>query len=247
MAGTAVLAMRCTDGHEQASAVAEAVQALLAANRGVVLVAPGDLDGAATLAIGTTRSGGRALPVVAHTLVDPADPAFAHLDGALDPAPLAILEAEGIAALIRSGFPVVVAGSEPVVPYGDTYRRVTAVLDDAAVAQRLAGDIGALTLIFIVDDDGLLLADGSPAGEIDMDEAELRLTVEARLAPELRAAVRFLRAGGELAVITTPAHAAAALDGTPGPSQMLRIHRQLAHRRSEAPALAAGWYPSLLS
>lgn len=241
MAGTAVVAMRCTDGHGQIPAVADAVRALLAADRGVVLVAPGDLAGAATLAIGATRSGGRAVPVVAHTLVDPADPAFARLDAALDPAPLGVLEAEGIASLVRSGFPVVVAGSEPVVPYGDTYRRMTAVLDDAAVAQRLAGDIGALTLVFIVDDDGLSLGDGSAPAEIDMAEAELRLTVEPRLVPELRAAVRFLRAGGELAVITTPAHAAAALDGTAGPAQMLRIHRELTRPRSDAPALAVGW------
>src|ERR1041384_5314448 len=97
MAGVAVVAMRCVDGHNAyVPAMAEAVQALLAADRGVVLVAPGDLASAATLAIGRTRSGGRAIPVVAHILVDPADPAFVHLDGALDPAPLGVLEVEGI-------------------------------------------------------------------------------------------------------------------------------------------------------
>ena len=238
MAGTSVV---CTGGHDQVLAVADAVRALLTAGGGVVLVAPGDLAGAASLAIGTTRSGGRAVPIVAHTLVDPADPAFAHLDGALDPAPLGILEAEGIAALVRSGFPVVVAGSEPVVPYGDTYRRVTAVLDDAAVAQRLAGDIGALTLIFIVDDDGPALVDGPAVGEIDLAEAERRLAGGAPLGSELRAAVRFLRAGGDLAVITTPAYATAALDGTAEASQILRIHRHLARPRSDAPVLTFGW------
>jgi len=238
MAGTAVV---CTGGHDQVIAVADAVRALLTADLGVVLVAPGDLAGAASLAIGTTRSGGRAVPIVAHTLVDPADPAFADLDGALDPAPLGILEAEGIAALVRSGFPVVVAGSEPVVPFGDTYRRVTAVLDDAAVAQRLAGDIGALTLIFIVDDDRLALVDGPAAGEIDLAEAERRLADGPPLGSELRAAVRFLRAGGALAVITTPAYATAALDGTAEASQMLRIHRHLERPRSDAPVLTFGW------
>ena len=237
MAATAVV---CTGGHEQVLAVADAVRALLAADRGVVLVAPCDLAGAATLAIGATRSGGRAVPIVAHTLVDPADPAFADLDGALDPAPLGILEAEGITALVRAGFPVVVTGSEPVVPYDDTYRRVTAVLDDAAVAQRLAGDIGALSLIFIVVDDSLSLVDGAAVGEIDLAEAERRLADGSPLGSELRAAVRFLRAGGELAVITAPAYAAAALDGADA-SETLRIHRHLARPRSDAPVLTAGW------
>ncbi|MCA1847148.1 MAG: hypothetical protein LC792_28940, partial [Actinobacteria bacterium] len=175
-------------------------------------------------------------------LVDPTDPAFAHIDGALDPAPLGVLEVEGIAGLVASGFPVVVTRCEPVVPYGDIYRPVTAVLDDAATAQRLAGDIGALTLIFVVGDDGLPLGDRLADGEIDVAEAERRLAGDdPRLVPELRAAIRFLRAGGELAVITTPAHAAAALDGAADASQMLRIHRQLTRPRSDAPVLTAGW------
>ena len=241
MAGKVVVAMRWADGPEQVPAMAETARALLSAGQGVVLMPPGDQAGAATLAIGRTQSGQRAVPLVAHILVDPADPAFVHLDGALDPAPLAILEAEGIAALIGSGFPVVVANCEPVVPQGDTYQLVTAVLDPAATAQRLAGDIGAMTLIFIVTDDGLGLADGPRHGDIDVAEAERRLSTETDLGAELRAAVRFVRAGGELAVLTTPAHAAAALDGAADGSQMLRIHRELSRPRSDAPVLAAGW------
>jgi carbamate kinase len=239
MARTAVVAMRCADEHEHIPAIADAVRAL-AADGGVVLVSPGDAAGAATLAIGTTRSGRRAVPVIAHTLVDPADPAFAHPEGALDPAPLGILEAEAIAALVGSGFPVVVCGHVPVVPCGDAYQPVTAVLDDSAAAQRLAGDLGALALIFVVADDQLRLADRRAAGEIDVDEAE-RLAADSTLGPELRAAVRFLRAGGELAVVTTPSQAAAALDGSGDGTRTLRIHRELARPRSDAPVLASGW------
>lgn len=240
MARTAVVAMRCADEHEHVPAIAEAVRALLAADRGVVLVSPGDAAGAATLAIGTTRSGRRAVPVIAHTLVDPADPAFAHPEGAVDPAPLGILEAEAIAALVGSGFPVVVSGHVPVVPCGDAYQPVSAVLDDSAAAQRLAGDLGALALIFVVADDQLRLADSRAAGEITVDDAE-RLAGDSALGPELRAAVRFLRAGGELAVITTPSQAAAAFDGAGDGARTLRIHRELARPRSDAPVLAAGW------
>ena len=203
-----------------------------------MLVSPASLSDAVTLAIGTTRAGRRAVPVVAHILVDPADPAFVHLDGAFDPAPLGILETEAICSLVGSGFPVVVTGHVPVMPRGDTYQGVTAILDEAAVAQRLAGDLGAPVLIFVVDE-----TDSPGAGEIDMVEAEGRLAAEPALAPELRAAVRFLRAGGQLAVITTALHVADALDGTHDPdgAPTLRIHRQLPRVRSGAPALAAGW------
>lgn len=238
MAGTAVVAMRCADEHEQVPAVADGVHALLSGDRGVVVVSPAPLSGAVTLAIGTTRAGRRAVPVVAHILVDPADPAFAHPDGALDPAPLGILETEAISSLVGSGFPVVVTGHVPVVPRADSYQGVTAILDEAAAAQRLAGDLGAPVLIFVVGD-----GDSTAAGEIDVVEAEARLPAEPALAPELRAAVRFLRAGGQLAVITTAAHVADAVDRTRGSdgAPMLRIHRQLPRVRSEAPALAAGW------
>jgi len=241
MAGKVVVATRCADGPEQLSALADTARMLLSAGQGVVLMPPGDQARAATLAIGKTQSGQRAIPLVAHTLVDPADPAFVHLDGAFDPAPLGILEAEGIAALIGSGFPVVVADCEPVVPHGDNYQLVTAVLDPAATAQRLAGDIGAMTLILVVADDGLGLVDGPADSEIDLAEAERRLATETRLVSELRAAVRFVRAGGELAVITTPAYATAALDGPAHGSQILRIHRELSRPRSDAPVLTAGW------
>jgi hypothetical protein len=241
MAGTAVVAMRCADEHAHVSAIADAVRAVLEADRGVVLVAPGDVAGAATLAIGTTRAGRRAVPIIAHTLVDPADPAFAHPHGAIDPAPLGILEAEAIAALVGSGFPVVVSRHVPVVPCGDAYQPVTAVLDEAASAQRMAGDLGALALIFVVGDEGPRLGDSPAFGEIDVVEAERRLAADLHFAAELRAAVRFLRAGGELAVITTPSHAAAALDGSGAGSGALRIHRQLVRPRSDAPVLATGW------
>ncbi|HEX6381657.1 MAG TPA: hypothetical protein VF180_10475 [Acidimicrobiia bacterium] len=237
MAGTSVVAMRSADEHEQVPAVADGVRALLSGDRGVVLVSPGPNSGAVTLAIGTTQAGRRAVRVVAHILVDPADPAFAHLDGALDPAPLGTLETESISSLVGSGFPVVVTDLVPVVPRGDTYQGVTAILDEAAAAQRLAGDLGAPVLIFVVGD-----GDRPAAGEIDMVEAEALLSAEPAFAPELRAAVRFLRAGGQLAVITTALHVAEALDGTHDPdAPMLRIHRQLPRVRSEAPALAAGW------
>jgi carbamate kinase len=248
MARAAVVAMRCSDEHGPATAAS--VRTLLEAGWGVALVAPAAAADAAALAIGPTRAGRRAVPVAMHILVDPADPAFAHPGGAVDPEPLAVLEAEGIGSLIRAGFPVVVTDATPVVPAGgapEQYRTVTAVLDEAAAAQRLAGDLAALALVFVVDDDARLAA-GLPAGgdddrAIDMEEAERRLASDAALAAELRAAVRFLRAGGEVAVIAAPACAAAALDSpSDGAVPALRIHRELTRRApSDVPVLTTGW------
>ncbi|HYT38107.1 MAG TPA: hypothetical protein VEN99_01280 [Acidimicrobiia bacterium] len=245
MAGTAVVALGC--GGEptpvDVPAVADSVRALVATGWHVVLLAPPAPPGAGVagplaLALGQSRSGRRAVPVVTHTLVDPADPALAHPPATAFPEPLAVLEAEAIAAVVKSGFPVVVAGQIPVVPNGANYRAVAVAVDDAASARRLAGDLGAEVLVFVAGDNGAVPAGPAGVGEIDVNEAERRLAEEPRFAPELRAAVRFLRAGGELAVIVTAAGLPGALDGAGGG---LRIHRTLAGRRSDAPVLAAGW------
>ena len=59
------------------------------------------------------------------------------------------------------------------------------------------------------------------------------------------AAVRFLRAGGVLAVITSAAGLPAALSSTATATaesgSALRVHRTLTRPRSDAPVLAAGW------
>ena len=243
MAGTAVVATGYGERRPvDVPAVVHSVRALMAAEWDVVVVAPAD-DAAhsLTLALGLTRAGRRAVPVVMHLLVDPADPAFAHPPATCSPDPLAVLEAEGIASLLRSGFPVVATGALPVVPSGDHYRPVSAALDEAASAQRLAGDIGASALVFVSADGASLLTVDQAAGEIDAVEAE-RLTGDLGLTSELRASARFVRAGGELAVITTPASLSTALDGPPADrAGLLHIRRELARPRSDAPALAAGW------
>ena len=113
--------------------------------------------------------------------------------------------------------------SQPEQPGGETGLRIMAQGDGGASSFQLA------------------LVDGPAAGEIDLAEAERRLADGPPLGSELRAAVRFLRAGGALAVITTPAYATAALDGTAEASQMLRIHRHLERPRSDAPVLTFGW------
>lgn len=243
MAGTAVVATGYGErGLVDVPAVADSLRALVAAEWDVAVVAPpGDTARSLALALGLTRAGRRAVPVVMHVLVDPTDPAFAHPPALCSPDPLAVLEAEGIAALLRSGFPVVATGVHPVVPSGGDYRPVAAALDEAASAQRLAGDLGASALVFVSDDEAPLLAVDRPAGAIDAVEAERRLAGDPALASALRASARFVRAGGELAAITTPAALSTALDDPADGPGLLHIRRQLAHPRSGAPALAAGW------
>jgi len=240
MARTAVLAMGC--GAEQPAAVkalAGSARALAETGWQVVLLTPGvvGLGGALALELGESRAGRRAVPVVTHVLVDPLDPALAHPPDTVSPEPLAILEAEAIAALVGSGFPVVAFDQVPVVPNGSIYGPIAATLDRAACARRLAGDLGAGVLVFVTGDDG-----PPNAGDVDHREAERWLEDDPSGAGELRAAVRFLRAGGELAVITTAPLVPAALSGsTAAASGILRVYRTLARPRSEAPALAAGW------
>jgi carbamate kinase len=234
MGATAVVGLRC-DGDP--AEVAEAVRALVLAGWKVVVTTPsGDVAGPLALALGLTRSGRRAVPMVTHTLVDPVDPAFAHPPLTVSPEPLAILESEAIGALLDGGFPVVVAGHVPVVPHGDDYRAVEAALDGAAAAQRLANDLGASALVFVAGDDQL-----HAAGDIDLFEAERRIADGAGGASELTAAARFVAAGGEVAALTTAEHLAEAVDGPAERGGALRIYRRVARPRSDAPALAAGW------
>ena len=120
MAGTAVVATGCAGKRPvvDGPALARSVRALVETGWNAVLVPPpappgSDLAGSLTLALGQSRSGRRAVPVMTHTLVDPADPALADPEAGAFPEPLAVLEAEAIAALVRSGFLVVVAGQGP--------------------------------------------------------------------------------------------------------------------------------------
>jgi hypothetical protein len=239
MAGTAVVAVACggrspVDG----PALARSVRELADQGWHTVVVPPPAGAGPLTLGLGSSRAGRRAVPLQAHVLIDPLDPALAHPTGPARPEPLALLEAEAMGGLLAAGFAVVVAGQTPVVPQGASYQEVATVRDGAACARRLAGDLGAGVLVFVTGDDGPPFA-----GDIDHRDAERALEGDPAYAAELAAAVRFLRAGGLLAVITTAAALPAALSPTSaaGSGPALQIHRTLTRPGSEAPVLAAGW------
>jgi hypothetical protein len=221
MAGTLVVAMAADGDPPDGAALAASARALVLAGWRLVLISdvpgPHHLSGAAlALQLGQSRSGRRAVPVTIHVLVDPADPALACPPASGHPEPLAVLEAEAIAGLLGS-FPVVVTSRIPVVPHGDAYRAVAADLDPAASARRLASDLGASVLAFVTPGDAPVLP-----GDLGVVEAERHADEGGPLAAEFRAAARFVRAGGELAVVTPPEGLAAAL-GAGQPAPIIRM------------------------
>lgn len=206
--------------------------------------------------IGAAREPG-VVSVVTHTVVDPADPAFAdptkpigpflapeeaeafaasrgwavkddagrgHRRVVSSPQPTGIVEVAAIRALLDEGFLVVAGGGGgvPVVPDGSGYRGVDAVIDKDYAAQCLATALGADALVLVTSVESVLLDYGTPReraiAEIGLGEAERHLAegqfAEGSMGPKVRAAVRFLRSGGEAAVITTPALVYASLEGT---------------------------------
>ena len=144
------------------------------------------------------------------------------------PEPAAILEAPAIRNLLEGGFVVIAAGGGgiPVVPAGPAgsgdYRGVDAVIDKDYAAQRLATSLEAQALVLVTSVEAVLLDYGTPKQramlEMSVDDAEAHLAEgqfpEGSMGPKVRAGVRFLRNGGDVAVITTPALVYASLEGT---------------------------------
>jgi carbamate kinase len=169
------------------------------------------------------------------------------------PEPIDILEAGAILALIDAGFVVVAAGGGgvAVVSGPDGYRGVDAVIDKDYAAQRLATSLEAEALVLVTGVETVMLDFGTPeqraVEEMTLDEAERHLQEgqfpPGSMGPKMRAATRFLRAGGRVAVITTPELVypslegrASLLEGKAGTS-ILGYSRAASVRAAEASAL----------
>jgi carbamate kinase len=142
------------------------------------------------------------------------------------PEPQAILEADAIRSLADAGFVVVAAGGGGI-PVRSDHGRLTgveAVVDKDLAAQRLASATGADSLVLVTDVDHVALDFGGTAQRIvqtmTADEAEGHLRdgqfPPGSMGPKITAAVRFLRAGGRVAVVTSAPHVLAALQGRHG-------------------------------
>ena len=140
------------------------------------------------------------------------------------PRPVTIVETPAIEALVASGSIVIAAGGGgvPVVSSDTGLRGVEAVIDKDYVAGQLASALGAQALVFVTDVPRLMIDFGDPTeralAEIDVDAAE-RYQQDGQfppgsMGPKVDAATRFLRAGGDVAVISTAALAPVTLDST---------------------------------
>ena len=139
------------------------------------------------------------------------------------PEPIDILEAGAILALIDAGFVVVAAGGGgvAVVSGPDGYHGVDAVIDKDYAAQRLATSLGAEALVLVTGVETVMLDFGTPqqraVEEMTLEEAERHLAEgqfpPGSMGPKMRAATRFLRAGGRVAVVTTPELVYPSLEG----------------------------------
>ena len=140
------------------------------------------------------------------------------------PQPVTILETPAIRALLDQNLVVVAAGGGgvPVVRGKTGYQGVDAVIDKDYAAAQLATALAAEALVLVTGVESVLLHYGTPEQvpihEMTVVEAEEYLEKgefpEGSMGPKIRAATQFLRRGGEIAVVTTPALVYASLEGT---------------------------------
>ena len=143
------------------------------------------------------------------------------------PAPVEVLDAPAVAALVAGGFVVVAAGGGgiPVVREpGGGLRGVEAVIDKDLGAALLGRTVGADVLVIATDVEAVMLDFGTPdqrpLGEVSV--AELRgyaadgQFASGSMGPKVDAICRFVEAGGERAVITSLDRIADAVDGRTG-------------------------------
>ena len=142
------------------------------------------------------------------------------------PAPLGFVEIDAVRCLLDAGHVVVAAGGGgiPVVRRDGAWEGVEAVIDKDYAAAALAQALHADALVLVTAVDAVMLDFGKPTQRrlplLDAGQAERHLAdgqfPEGSMGPKVRAATRFLRGGGRVAVITTPRLAAATLGSTDG-------------------------------
>jgi len=147
------------------------------------------------------------------------------------PEPQGLLEADAIRTLVEAGFVVVASGGGgiPVAREGAGIRGVEAVIDKDLSAQRLASAVGADALVMLTGVDQVCVGFGTPrqraVDSMTVDEAERHLAngefPPGSMGPKVTAAIRFVRSGGERAVITSLSRVREALAGRDGTTVVL--------------------------
>lgn len=130
------------------------------------------------------------------------------------PEPKGFVEIEAIRSLLDAGHVVVTGGGGgiPVCRRGDVWDGVDAVIDKDYAAAELAHQLQAEALVLITGVDAVQLDFGKQTQRrltwLDSAEAERHLSAgqfpSGSMGPKVRAAIRFVRGGDRVAVITTP-------------------------------------------
>jgi len=142
------------------------------------------------------------------------------------PDPLEIFEKEAIRQLIAARSIVIASGGGgiPVVKKDGKLEGVDAVIDKDLAGERLAVDVEAKIFLILTDVDQVKLNYKTPRergiSHMTVEEAK-RYHAEGHFAkgsmePKVRAAIRFIEAGGERAIITSLGKAVDALEGKAG-------------------------------
>ncbi len=142
------------------------------------------------------------------------------------PDPIEIFEKEAIRQLVDARSIVIASGGGgiPVIKEDGRLVGVEAVIDKDLAGERLAEDVSASIFLILTDVEHVKLNYKTPQekaiSHMTLAEAK-RYHVEGHFAegsmePKIRAAVRFIEAGGERAIITSLDHAMDALEGRAG-------------------------------
>lgn len=153
------------------------------------------------------------------------------------PDPTGLVEIDALRALLDAGHLVIAAGGGGIpiaasAPAGP----VDAVVDKDRAASLVARLLGAQALLLVTAVDRVLLHFGTPQqaalGTITAADAARYLAEghfpPGSMGPKVEAALAFLAAGGDLAVITSPALLAATLAGTGGSGTRIERSSQIA-------------------
>lgn len=142
------------------------------------------------------------------------------------PDPLEIFEKEAVRTLLRNHVIVVASGGGgiPIIREDGAIRGIEAVIDKDLAGERLAVDVGAETFLILTDVEQVKLHYRTPQekalSRMSLAEAKKYLAeghfAKGSMEPKVRAAIRFLEAGGRRAIITSLDKALAALAGQAG-------------------------------
>ncbi len=160
------------------------------------------------------------------------------------PAPRAFVEIDAIRALLDSGHAVVTGGGGgiPVGRRAGVWDGVDAVIDKDYAAAELAAQLHAEALLLITGVDSVQLDFGKatqrPLTWTNAEEAEAHLAAgqfpPGSMGPKVRAAISFVRRGGQLAVITSPRLVVDTLESRDPTDQTLGTRIASAVSRDEA-------------